>query len=181
MHKQTAWRVITGAPCAGKSTVIEELNKRGFNVIFETVREYVEAELAKGRTLDDIRLDGKTFQRSLIPRKKEIEETLDPDAIVFFDRAMPDSITYFRSVGLDPEEIMHLCTAHKYAQIFLLDRLPTKTDDVRNEDDQEAAALEAQLEADYKLLGYEVIRVPLMPVAERVEFILHTVSGSGQS
>ncbi len=176
----TAWRVITGAPCAGKSTIIDELNKRGFNVVFETVREYVEGELVKGRSLDDIRSDGQTFQRSLIPRKKEIEETLDPDTVVFFDRAMPDSITYFRSVGLDPAEIMSLCTIFKYAQIFLLERLPTQTDDVRNEDDEAAAILEDQLEADYKLLGYEIIRVPLMPVSERVEFILRTVSGESK-
>lgn len=173
--KQTAWRVITGAPCAGKSTVISELSKRGYNVVYETVREYVEAELAKGRTLQDIRSDGKTFQRSLISRKKEIEDTMDPETVVFFDRAMPDSLTYYRSVGLDPAEIMHLCIARKYAQIFLLDRLPIKTDHVRDEDNDTAALLEAQLEADYKLLGYEVIRVPLMPIDERVEFILRLI------
>ncbi len=62
---------------------------------------------------------------------------------------------------------MPLCKTRKYAQIFLLDRLPIRTDNVRNEDESTAAQLEAQLEADYKLLGYEIIRVPLMTVEEQ--------------
>jgi len=171
----TAWRVITGAPCAGKSTVIDELERLGYAVVLETVREYIESEIENGRTLDDIRADGKSFQRGLIPRKIEIENTLDPESLVFFDRAMPDSLTYFRSVGLDPEEIMHHCRMRRYAQIFLLDRLPIKIDNVRNENDLAAAELEFQLEADYKLLGYEIIRVPIMPIAQRVQFILKFV------
>ncbi|MBP7862785.1 ATP-binding protein [bacterium] len=171
-QKATAWRVITGAPCAGKSTVIDELGRLGYSIVVESVREYIESEIEKGRLLEEIRADGKSFQRGLIPRKIEIEESLDPDSLVFFDRAMPDSLTYFRSVGLDPEEILPLCKTRKYAQIFLLDRLPIRTDNVRNEDESTAAQLEAQLEADYKLLGYEIIRVPLMTVEERVQFIL---------
>lgn len=176
-QKTTAWRVITGAPCAGKSTVIDELRKLGYAIVEETVRHYIESEIEKGRSLEDIRSDGKTFQRGLIPRKVEIEDTLDPESLVFFDRAMPDSLTYFRSVGLDPEEIMHLCQVRRYAQIFLLDRLPLQTDNVRNENDLIAAELEAQLEADYRLLGYETIRVPLTSVDHRVQFILRTAFG----
>lgn len=175
IQKSTAWRVITGAPCAGKSTIIHELSNLGHTVVFETVREFIENEIQKGRSLDEIRSDGKSFQRGLIPRKMEIESSLDPDALVFFDRAMPDSLTYFRSVGLDPEEIMHLCKINRYAQIFLLERLPIEQDNVRNEDDKTAAELEAQLESDYKILGYEIIRVPIMPVEERVQFILNAI------
>ena len=31
----TNWHVITGAPCSGKTTVIRELERRGYSVVHE--------------------------------------------------------------------------------------------------------------------------------------------------
>jgi predicted ATPase len=48
---QTRWCVLTGAPCAGKTAVINELERRGHGVVHEVARAHVEAKLAEGRRI----------------------------------------------------------------------------------------------------------------------------------
>ncbi len=55
--RMTRWHVITGAPCSGKTTVIRDLERRGFRVVHETARAWIEEELQKGRTMAEIRRD----------------------------------------------------------------------------------------------------------------------------
>src|SRR6185312_6669514 len=45
--------VLTGGPCAGKTTVILELQKRGYHVLEEAARSVIDEMLAQGKTLDD--------------------------------------------------------------------------------------------------------------------------------
>jgi ABC-type molybdenum transport system ATPase subunit/photorepair protein PhrA len=54
---QTNWHVITGAPCSGKSTLIDQLADSGFQTAPEAARLYFERELATGRTIEEIRQD----------------------------------------------------------------------------------------------------------------------------
>jgi len=58
---QTNWHVITGAPCCGKTTLINRLAGMGFQTLPEIGRAYIEREMAKGRTIDEIREDEVTF------------------------------------------------------------------------------------------------------------------------
>jgi hypothetical protein len=60
---QTNWHVITGAPCCGKTTLIDQLADKGFRTVAEIRRKYVERELANGRTMDEIRENAATFTR----------------------------------------------------------------------------------------------------------------------
>ena len=46
--------MITGAPCCGKTTLIDLLADKGFQTVPEVGRQYVEGELARGRALDEI-------------------------------------------------------------------------------------------------------------------------------
>ncbi|MFP4030570.1 MAG: AAA family ATPase [Desulfococcaceae bacterium] len=55
--------VSTGAPCSGKTTLLEALARRGFAVVPETARALIESELRQGRTLEQIRRDPLAFQR----------------------------------------------------------------------------------------------------------------------
>jgi predicted ATPase len=45
-------------------------------------------------------------------------------------------------------------------------------DPVRSENAQSADRIEGLIEAAYSGLGYDIIRVPVMPVRERAEFVL---------
>lgn len=173
---RTRWQVITGAPCAGKTAVIEELALRGHRVVPETARAYIDAQLAAGLTLDRIKADRLAFERRILLAKAAIEQTLPPDDLFFLDRALPDSIAYFAIEGLDTlEPLLHSRKFH-YANIFFLERLPFQKDAARAESAAGAAQLDDLLRQTYQQLGYPIIEVPAMSIAQRVELILASVA-----
>ena len=173
--EQTNWHVITGAPCSGKTAVVTELERRGYVVVHEVARAYIDAEISKGRDLRQIKADLPAFEAHILKTKARIEAGLDPDTVVFLDRAVPDSIAYFQLAGLDPAEPFKSSSVFRYRQIFLFERIRFQTDVVRSEDDRIAADLDRLLEAAYCKLGYRPVRVPLMPVDERVDFIMKRI------
>jgi predicted ATPase len=173
--KQTNWQVITGAPCSGKTAVIHELEQRGYVVVHEVARAYIDAEISKGKDVRQIKADLPAFEGHILKTKVRIEAGLEPDAVVFLDRAVPDSIAYYELAGLDPAAPFKSSCAFRYRQIFLFERIQFKTDAVRSEDNRIAAGLERLLESAYRKLGYRPVRVPLLPVAERVDLILERI------
>jgi len=169
---QTKWNVISGAPCSGKTTLIERLRVMGYRTVPETARQFIEAEFSRGRTIEELRGDEVAFQRRLLNVRLKVEHDLEPDQVLFLDRAIPEVITFYRAIGLDPNEILPECTLYTYASVFILDRLPLLMDGVRTEDDAVSDFHAEWLYRDYRSLGYDVRRVPVMPVTDRVEFIL---------
>jgi len=173
--RTTNWYVITGAPCSGKTSVISRLEQLGYKVIHETARAHINDELNKGRTLDEIKADMFIFESSIFYRKIKIEATLPEKAILFLDRAIPDSIAYFRFAGIDPKEPEEKSADIRYRKIFLFDRLQIKQDEVRNENEEDSILIERLIEETYKTLGYEIMRVPVLPLERRVDFILENL------
>lgn len=169
----TRWCVFTGAPCSGKTTVLDALEKRGFIVIPETARAYVEKERKKGRTVASIRKNPLLFQRHILYSKVYTEKRLPPQELIFLDRGLPDSIAYFRLSNLPMDEPVTLSRKRRYGAVFLFQRLPLKPDPVRREDDATAARIEGLIRDAYRSLGYAPIHVPIMSVADRVDFILN--------
>ena len=168
----TNWYVITGAPCSGKTSVIHELARRGYSVVHEVARAYIEAKLAAGLSLDQIRGDALGFERRLLEEKVAIEKKLGTRDTIFFDRAIPDSIAYFQLSGFDPSEPVALSGQKRYRKIFLLERLPARKDTVRKENDRTASTIEKLLINCYRDLGYPLIRIPVSTPSGRADAIL---------
>ncbi len=177
-EKKSDWYVITGAPCSGKTSVIMRLAQMGYQTVAEAARGYIDEELRKGATLSDIKRDMLAFEEEILRRKQAVEGRLSPGDRVFFDRGIPDSVAYYRQEGLDDTRPLEACSARRYAGVFLLDRLRFEKDRVRTEDECVAGDLEARIIDVYRELGYDIVRVPVMPVASRVGLILGTVRGS---
>jgi predicted ATPase len=176
----TNWYVLTGGPYSGKSTTLNALHSKGYRVVKEVARAYIERQLAQGHSLQAITGDQLHFQRTLLQEMLQNEKKLDQEEITFLDRALPDGIGYFVHGNLDPGEVVSLCKAqhYRYRKVFLLDMLPSsdKTKDVvRREDRRDALLLAQQIEAGYIQLGYPVVHVPVLPLEERVRFILDHV------
>jgi len=169
------WYVVTGGPSSGKTTIIKELAKLGFLIYPEVARVLINQELAKGKSIKEIRGDEADFQQEVLKMKVEIEKKAPKDKIVFFDRAVPDSIAYYQVCGLDPEEVLKLCREKSYKKVFFLEQLPFENDYARAEDEKTVKKVNQLLEASYKNLGYKVINVPVGSVDERLKIILNEI------
>jgi len=184
----TNWWVITGGPSTGKSTLLERLSKRGYQITEEAARQIIDEEMARGKTLEEIRRDELVFQERALRRKEEIEDNLQPDDLVFLDRGIHgDTFAYvalsdlvdkenpkYRSFETYPREVVSVLK-RRYKGVFLLDRLPYQKDYARSEDDHQAKMVNPLLSAFYRHFGYEPVIVPVLPIAERIQFVLNHV------
>jgi predicted ATPase len=169
---QTNWHVITGAPSCGKTTLIELLAGKGFRIVPECARQYMERELAEGRSVEEIHKDAATLQRTIANLQLRTEGGLRSTDVLFLDGALPGSLAWYRCFGLNPNEILPYCFRHRYASVFVLDLLPHQADGLRFEDESMSKYLDAWIERDYIALGYEVVRVPALAPEERLAIIL---------
>ena len=171
-RRPTKWSVITGAPCSGKTAVIQELEQQGYPVVHEVARAYIDRELMKGKTLSEIKADEWAFERHILLEKIKIEAQLKPDKVIFLDRAIPDSIAYYKLNGLNPAEPLQKSHQVRYQNVFFFERLSFLADPVRSEDEKAAHRLSQLIEESYRSLGYDLIHVPLLSVENRTDFIL---------
>jgi predicted ATPase len=176
---QTNWHVITGAASCGKTTLIDLLAAKGFPTVPETARLYIDGEMAKGRTIQEIRANGPAFQRCLIELQLGIESGLPAMEVVFLDRAVPDYLAYCRVFGPNPNEFLAECFHYRYAAIFMLAPLPFQEDGARDEDAHLVGFLDQWHARDYSALGYDVVRVPVLTPQERLAFVLERLASPG--
>ena len=174
----TNWHVITGGACCGKTTLIDLLAERGYKTLPEIPRQYIECELAKGRALDEI-FGSADDERAMTEWQRRAEEELGAADAVFMDRALPDFLWAWRFQGMDPNEILPACFGRRYASVFILDLLPLELDGARLEGDLFTVQFDEWLVSDYSALGYEVVRVPVVPPQGRVDFVLENLSERG--
>jgi predicted ATPase len=174
----TNWHVITGGACCGKTTLIDLLAEKGYQTLPEIPRQYIECELAKGRTLDEI-FASVDDERAMKSWQRKAEDGLRAGEVAFLDRAMPDFLWFWRVHGLDPNEIVEECLHHRYASVFILDLLPLELDGARIEDETFTVHFDECLVRDYTALGYQVVRVPVLPPQERADVVLANLSERG--
>ena len=173
---QTNWRIITGAPCSGKTSVIREIEQRGITVVHEVARAYIDRQLIQGLRLDQIKSDRPQFERHILHTKIRIEDSLTKTEPVFFDRGVPDSIAYFELEGLDPTGPLYYSQRNRYRKIFFFERFDFFKDKVRSEDELIAGKLNGLLLAAYEKIGYDIIMVPVMPVEDRTNLVLEGIN-----
>ena len=126
--------------------------------------------------MDEMLENEAALERVLIDLQLRIEGGLRAIDVLFLDRALPDCLAFCRVVGLNPNEILAECFHHRYASIFVLDRLPIQQDGLRIQDEALAAFLDEWIARDYSALGYSVVRVPVLSHEERLAFVLETLS-----
>ena len=170
------WYVITGGPSSGKTTLLDTLSNGGHTTVPEVARTLIDREIQNGFTIEEIRNDEAAFQKKVLELKLELERNLDAKSLVFFDRGIPDTEAYLllHNFEITPTltEAMQKCN---YKKVFLLDPVIFETDYARTETEEQRIKLQKLLEESYSKLGFEVVKVPVMPVAERAKFILENL------
>lgn len=172
MAIDTNWYVITGGPSSGKTKVIEGLARLRYAVVSETARTLIDSEREKYKAIEEIRADEAEFQRKIFEMKIAVENELSPEQIIFFDRGIPDSIAYYQIAGLNPASVIKEAGKRRYRGIFFLEQLPYKKDYARVEEKKTVRQLNKLLLKAYQDLKYEVVRVPVKSIEERINFIL---------
>jgi|SRR3989344_1729985 len=173
MNNAFPWYVLTGGPCSGKTTLIDELKQRGYPVFPEPARIVIAAELAQGKIIQDILADPRALQHKILAHYLELATEAPKDQILFLDRGIPDVVAYYRKFNLSGDEVLQKALASvRYRNVFLLDMIEFANDAERYETPQEAAILHRYLRDAYTDQGYDVIEVPVVPVPERADFIL---------
>lgn len=174
---KTKWNVITGGPCTGKTTMVELLEKRGYKTTIEHARHYIDTQKIKGETVEEIRANKERFQLEVLKMQIEEESTLDPNEIVFLDRALPDALAYYKFLGLkDDDRLIEMCNKYCYNTVFILERLPLINDYARREDEDEQIRIHNLIIEVYESYPCPIVHVPVLPPVERVEFIINNVN-----
>jgi predicted ATPase len=170
---RTKWCVITGGPSSGKTTTVNLLSARGYETTIEHARHFLDTQRVAGRSVAEIRSNQAAFQRGILEMQIEQEGMLDPDALIFLDRALPDALAYYRFLEVTPDQrLLDALQSATYRKVFLLDLLPLVSDYARTEDGAAQHKIHDLLREVYQDLGNTVEAVPVLPPEERVDFIL---------
>src|ERR1700760_2492162 len=99
--------IITGGPGVGKTTLLQELQKRSFTCIPEVARQIIKEEAdTSGDALPwknkELYLQ-KMFDRSV---ESYLSVNVNANSMIFFDRGIPDSLTYAEIIGYKNIEAM---------------------------------------------------------------------------
>lgn len=172
--------VISGCSGGGKSSLLAELTRRGFATIEEPGRRVVREELASGGDALPW-IDGIAFARRIMALAKQDYDASDAlPGPIFFDRGLIDAAIAFEH--LTGEAVLaDLAARYRYASpVFLAPPWPELfvSDAERRHDFDSAVAEYDRLAAAYPVLGYDVILLPKVSLAERFAFILERVGTS---
>jgi len=167
---------ITGGPCSGKSTLLEILKQKGFQVVPEAAREVIEQE--KARDSDCLPWKNlQKFQNKLSQTQFELEEQYQ-NGLIFSDRSVIDGHAYSILDGIIIPGIIQTVSRNRYEQIFLLDLLPIyRSDSARTESPEKAREIQRQLLESYHQFDYNPIAVPFLTPEQRADLILNHLGG----
>lgn len=173
VRKKTNWYVITGGPSSGKTTTINILTERGYKTVIEHARQYLEIQRLNGNTVEKARSNQQEFQRAILKMQIEAESRLNPEDIVFLDRAIPDAHAYYHYLNIpEAPELLEVLKTLCYKKVFILECLPMVNDNVRSEDEAAQKKIHAAIIETYQSLPCPIVYVPVLEPEKRVDFIL---------
>ncbi|MDN3723931.1 ATP-binding protein [Aequorivita sp. SDUM287046] len=173
---ETNWCVITGGPSTGKTTTINMLAERGYKTTIEHARHYIDTMRVDGQSVEELRSNKRAFQLGVLDMQIEQEASIDPNDLVFLDRAIPDALAYYRFLELTVDKILKEALRKvNYKKVFILDKLPLINDYARLESENDQNKIHSLITAVYESLPFPVVHVPVLPPSERVDFILNNL------
>ncbi len=169
--------IITGAPGAGKSAIIRQLELDGFGVVEEAATDVIAAAQAQGTPdpwTDPSFID--TVAR--LQKDRQIRASHQPDDIQFHDRCAvcTAALAVYLGYAVSPfltGELDRIRTAAIYEnRVFFIRNLGFVTPtEARRISFEETVRFEKIHEETYRDFGFELVSVEPGTVVERVRFI----------
>jgi len=172
--------VITGGPGTGKSSIIDELKRRGY-VCFDEISRQVTLDARKNGVEQLFLTQPLLFSQLLLEgrTKQFIEAEKQENKTVFLDRGMPDVLAYMDFFGSEyPDHFTNICKDNTYDDIFILAPWKEifKSDSVRYETFEQSEIIHEHLLETYKKFNYSLIDIPFDTVEKRVDFIIDSLN-----
>lgn len=171
--------VVTGGPGFGKTSILTELRKQGFNASKELSRQFIKEEMEGTGTLFPW-VDRLGYSEEMLKRRIRQYEETPADELWFFDRGIPDLIAYIHKDGLKVPVIYYEASKeYRYKPLVFLTPPWEEihiNDQERLESFEEAKIIHAEIERIYTEVGYICVTLPKATVSERAAFILDSIS-----
>jgi predicted ATPase len=168
---------VIGRSSSGKTTLINELKRRGYQTIEEVAREIL-TERAKYPVTKE---EQETRQRMIYQNQLERENLLREDG--FLDRGLVDCLAYTNYFGVDNSFIDKKLLRNRYFIVLELEKRPFIPDGIRIEKDEEEVNKIYSLVHDaYIRFGYTPFKIPnfckerLENASLRADYILNELS-----
>lgn len=167
--------VVTGGPGSGKSTLIRGLADLGFATSSEVGRAIIRDQLATGGSALPWSDPAGFAELMLRWELRSYRVARQAGEATVFDRGLPDVAGYLRLCGLPvPPHVDRAARAFRYHRlVFIAPPWPEifTQDSERRQTAEEAAATYDAMVETYSDYGYELLRLPLASVAERLRFV----------
>ncbi|MEU9151942.1 AAA family ATPase [Streptomyces sp. NPDC048417] len=174
--------ILTGAPGAGKTSILRQLQQRGFDVVDEAATAIITREQAEG--------DAEPWTQAafvekvaVLQRQRQMQSASGDVALQIYDRSpiCTHALSTYLGRPVSEElsaEIDRITRERVYEQqVFFIRNIgycePTAA---RRISFRESLAFERIHERSYRQFGYELVDVPAGAVAHRAEMIADTIS-----
>lgn len=169
--------IITGGSGSGKSSIIYELQGRGYTCYQEISRIVIyEQQMKCGDMLPWMNMEA--FAEECFRRMKE-QLNKRHDQPSFFDRGIPDITAYLKSRKLPMHFDLDTWASCYNSYVFVCP--PWKdifvNDPQRPESFSDSKHIYQLLRSIYRNLNFIVVEVPRLSVKERADYILATIKG----
>ncbi|MCR8668082.1 ATP-binding protein [Aestuariibaculum sp. M13] len=168
--------VITGGPGTGKSSLINELVKRGHTCLEEISRQVILDAQKEG--IDQLFLSNPLLFSELLlkGRQQQFEDAnIHTAETIFFDRGVHDVIAYMDFIGdTYPQHFIDACENLVYDSVFILKPWEAiyTSDNERYESFEQALQIHDHLLNTYSRYNYNLIDIPFDTIENRADYIL---------
>jgi predicted ATPase len=169
--------VFAGGPGTGKSTLIDELEKHGHQVMKEVSREIVREAREKG--VEHLFIsDPLAFSDKLLEKRKAQFQKAENSEHehVFIDRGIPEITAYLDHQRTDyPSYFSNANKQFIYDQIFIFPVWKDifEQDEIRYETLHHSKEIQEHLIRTYRSIGYDLIEMPRTDTVSRIDFIMN--------
>ncbi len=173
--------IISGCSGGGKSTLLEELARRGHAVVEEPGRRVIAAERRCGGTALPW-IDLAAFARhAFAVAAEDCENAIGLEGVVFFDRGLVDAAAALEHATGEAWLARIAQSQRFHRRVFMTPPWPEifAGDEDRRHDLSEGIAEYHRLLTAYGALGYEVDILPKASVAKRAEHVLSALGRDG--
>lgn len=172
--------IITGGPGSGKTSLIDALATEGIRHMPEAGRAIIQDQIDIGGAALPWN-DREAFATLMLAwEMRSYRDAVSAPGPIIFDRGIPDVIGYLRLCGLPvPAPVLRAAELRRYAsRVFIAPPWPAifEQDTERKQTLAEAEATYHAMVVAYFGLGYELVTLPLAPIAERAKFVRERIA-----